>query len=188
MRVIGGKLRGNLIHNPTDKSTRPLKDVVRESIFNILKHSNNEKKELLNSNVLDLFSGTGSFGLECLSRGAKKVYFFENYENSIKILKKNIIKLNQLDNCRIIQKDAYDLSSKDLDNKIMDLIFIDPPFKDMKINMLLDNIKNLGITKKNTLIILHRNKKIKEEFIHGFKILREQTYGVSKILFGEIST
>tara|TARA_Y100000591_G_scaffold11444_1_gene8920 strand:- start:111 stop:677 length:567 start_codon:yes stop_codon:yes gene_type:complete len=188
MRVIGGKLRGNLIHNPTDKSTRPLKDVVRESIFNILKHSNNEKIELLNSNVLDLFSGTGSFGLECLSRGAKRVYFFENYENSIKILKKNIIKLKQLDNCRIIEKDAYDLSSKDLDNKVMDLIFIDPPFKDIKINILLDNIKNLNITKKNTLIILHRSKRIKEEFIDSFKILREQTYGVSKILFGEIST
>ena len=188
MRVIGGKLRGNLIHNPTDKSTRPLKDVVRESIFNILKHSNNEKKELLNSNVLDLFSGTGSFGLECLSRGAKRVYFFENYENSIKILKKNIIKLKQLDNCRIIEKDAYDLSSKDLDNKVMDLIFIDPPFKDIKINILLDNIKNLNITKKNTLIILHRSKRIKEEFIDSFKILREQTYGVSKILFGEILT
>ena len=188
MRVIGGKLRGNLIHNPTDKSTRPLKDVVRESIFNILKHSNNEKKELLNSNVLDLFSGTGSFGLECLSRGAKRVYFFENYENSIKILKKNIIKLKQLDNCRIIEKDAYDLSSKDLDNKVMDLIFIDPPFKDIKINILLESIKNLGITKKNTLIILHRSKGIKEEFIDSFKILREQTYGVSKILFGEIST
>ena len=188
MRVIGGKLRGNLIYNPTDKSTRPLKDMVRESIFNILKHANNEKKELLNSNVLDLFSGTGSFGLECLSRGAKRVYFFENYENSIKILKKNIIKLNQLDNCRILQKDAYDLSSKDLDNKIMDLIFIDPPFRDTKINMLLDNIKNLGITKKNTLIVLHRSKKIKEKFIPGFNILREQTYGVSKILYGEIST
>ena len=188
MRVIGGKLRGNLIYNPTDKSTRPLKDMVRESIFNILKHANNEKKELLNSNVLDLFSGTGSFGLECLSRGAKRVYFFENYENSIKILRKNIIKLNQLNNCRIIQKDAYDLSSKDLDNKIMDLIFIDPPFRDTKINMLLDNIKNLGITKKNTLIILNRRKKIEEEFINGFKILREQTYGISKIFFGEIST
>ena len=188
MRIIGGKLRGNLIHNPTDKSTRPLKDLVRESIFNILKHSNNEKRELLNSNVLDLFSGTGSFGLECLSRGAKRVYFYENYENSIKILKKNIIKLKQLDNCRIIEKDAYDLSSKDLDNKVMDLIFIDPPFKDIKINILLESIKNLGITKKNTLIILHRSKGIKEEFIDSFKILREQTYGVSKILFGEILT
>ena len=61
MRVIGGKLRGKLIHNPTDKTTRPLKDMVRESIFNILEHSKNEKIKFKNDVVLDLFSGSGSF-------------------------------------------------------------------------------------------------------------------------------
>ena len=81
MRVIGGKLRGKLIHNPTDKTTRPLKDMVRESIFNILEHSKNEKIKFKNDVVLDLFSGSGSFGIECLSRGVKKVFFFENYKN-----------------------------------------------------------------------------------------------------------
>ena len=88
MRVIGGKLKGKLINNPTDKNTRPLKDMVRESIFNILEHSNNEKINLNNSIIMDLFSGSGSFGIECLSRGVKKVYFYENYKPSLKILKK----------------------------------------------------------------------------------------------------
>ena len=78
MRVIGGKLRGQLIRSPTDKTTRPLKDMVKESIFNILEHSSNEKIKFKNDIVLDLFSGSGSFGIECLSRGVKKVYFFEN--------------------------------------------------------------------------------------------------------------
>ena len=77
MRVIGGKLRGKLIHNPTDKTTRPLKDMVRESIFNILEHSRNEKIKFKNDVVLDLFSGSGSFGIECLSRGVKKVFFLK---------------------------------------------------------------------------------------------------------------
>ena len=90
MRVIGGKLRGKLIHNPTDKTTRPLRDMVRESIFNILEHSKNEKIKFKNDVVLDLFSGSGSFGIECLSRGVKKVFFFENYKPSLKILEKNI--------------------------------------------------------------------------------------------------
>ena len=94
MRIIGGNLRGKKILNPTDKSTRPLKDMVRESVFNIIEHSKNEYVELNNAKVLDLFSGTGSFGIECLSRGAKKVIFFENYKNSIKILKKNLDLLN----------------------------------------------------------------------------------------------
>ena len=97
MRIIGGNLRGKKILNPTDKSTRPLKDMVRESIFNIIKHSKNEYVELNKAKVLDLFSGTGSFGIECLSRGAEKVTFYENYTNSIKILKKNLnlLKLNK---------------------------------------------------------------------------------------------
>ena len=94
MRIIGGNLRGRKILNPNDKSTRPLKDMVRESIFNIIEHSKNEYLELNNAKVLDLFSGTGSFGIECLSRGAEKVTFFENYKDSIKILKKNLNLLN----------------------------------------------------------------------------------------------
>ena len=81
MRVIGGKLRGKLINNPKDKTTRPLRDMVRESIFNILEHSKNEKIKFLNVVVLVLFSGSGSFGIECLSRGVKKVYFYENYKH-----------------------------------------------------------------------------------------------------------
>ena len=93
MRIVGGYLKGRKILNTLDKSTRPLKDLVRESIFNILEHSKGQLPKLNNSYVLDLFSGTGSFGIECLSRGARKVIFFENYFNSIKILKKNIISL-----------------------------------------------------------------------------------------------
>ena len=111
MRIIGGNLRGKKILTPTDKSTRPLKDVVRESIFNIIEHSKNEYVELSNSKVLDLFSGTGSFGIECLSRGAKKVIFFENYINSIKILKKNLDLLNLNKQSNIIEKDAYNIAN-----------------------------------------------------------------------------
>ncbi len=76
MRVISGNLKGKIIQNPTDKNTRPLRDMVRESIFNILEHSKNQKIEFKNGIVLDLFSGSGSFGIECLSRGVKKVFFF----------------------------------------------------------------------------------------------------------------
>ena len=81
MRVISGDLKGKKLLIPLDKSTRPLRDLVRESIFNILDHSPKVSVELKNSKVLDLFSGTGSFGIECLSRGAESVTFFENYVN-----------------------------------------------------------------------------------------------------------
>ena len=114
MRVIGGKLRGKLIHNPTDKTTRPLKEMVRESIFNILEHSKNEKIKFKNDIVLDLFSGSGSFGIECLSRGVKKVFFFENYKPSLKVLEKNIKGL-KIDKDSVIKEiNAYEISKENI--------------------------------------------------------------------------
>tara|TARA_B100000886_G_scaffold311091_1_gene246256 strand:- start:30 stop:596 length:567 start_codon:yes stop_codon:yes gene_type:complete len=185
MRVIGGKLRGKLIQNPTDKTTRPLKDMVRESIFNILEHSKNEKNNFDNNIVLDLFSGSGSFGIECLSRGVKKVYFFESYKPSLKILEKNLNELGLKQNSVIREMDAYKILKENIDNKKIDLIYLDPPFKDKNINKLLRKIIELKIAQKNTLIIIHRNKKFKENFVEDFKILREQTYGLSRIIFGK---
>ena len=73
MRIIGGTFKGKKISEAFDKNTRPLKDLVKESIFNILEYSKDTKINLNNSSILDLFSGTGSFGLECISRGAEKI-------------------------------------------------------------------------------------------------------------------
>ncbi len=73
MRIISGHFKGKKILQPKDFKTRPLKDLTKESIFNIIVHSNKFSINLEDSNILDLFSGVGSFGLECLSRGSKKV-------------------------------------------------------------------------------------------------------------------
>ena len=186
MRIVGGNLRGKKIFGPTDKSTRPLKDIVKESIFNIIEHSKNEFVNLNNARILDLFSGTGSFGIECISRGAKKVIFFENYPNSIKILKKNLdlLKLNKYSD--IIEKDTYEIYKSQLNLKKFDLIFLDPPFKDKKINQLIEIIKKMKITSKDTLIVIHRNKKIAENISKNLIISKEKHYGLSKIIFGKI--
>ena len=93
MRIISGDFRGKKINQPKDIKTRPLKDLTKESIFNIISHSNKINIDLKNSNVLDLFSGVGSFGIECLSRGAKHVTFVENYSGVLPILKKNLSSL-----------------------------------------------------------------------------------------------
>ena len=89
MRIIAGNFRGKKILKPKDVLTRPLKDLTKESIFNIINHSNNFSVEIKESKILDLFSGTGSFGIECLS-GAKRVTFVENY-NKILNFKKILI-------------------------------------------------------------------------------------------------
>jgi len=78
MRVISGHFKGKKILEPKDKNTRPLKDLVKESIFNIINHSKKFSINIEDSFILDLFSGVGSFGIEELSRGAQHVVFEEN--------------------------------------------------------------------------------------------------------------
>ena len=91
------------------KNTRPLRDLVKESIFNLIEHSNQFDISITNSIVLDLFSGTGSFGLECHSRGAKFITFVENYIRVLGILKKNITNMNALTCSEIIKKIVLNL-------------------------------------------------------------------------------
>ena len=108
MRIISGNFKGKKLVLPKDIKTRPLKDLTKESIFNILQHSNNLKFKLEKAVILDLFSGVGSFGLECISRGAKEVIFFENYQQTVKILTKNIINLNCQSKSKVITENIFD--------------------------------------------------------------------------------
>ena len=77
MRIISGYLKGKSIIFLKNSNTRPLKDSVKENIFNILKHSNLMNINIEKANILDLYSGIGSFGIECISRGAEKDTFVE---------------------------------------------------------------------------------------------------------------
>ena len=121
MRVIGGVFKGKKLFLPTDKNTRPLKDLVKESIFNLIQHSNKINIDIKNSSVLDLFSGSGSFGIECLSREAKKVVFLESYPEAIKVLEKNIKSLKSIENYQVIKNDCFNFfkSNKRINLKIL---------------------------------------------------------------------
>ena len=182
MRIISGKFKGKKLFHPTDEKTRPLKDLAKESIFNLIIHSKNINFNFSNSIILDLFSGSGSFGIECLSRGAKFVSFVENYPPVLKILQKNL-ELISNNNFEIIDKNIFKKDTYNYITKRYDLIFIDPPFIEKKIKeifLLLDHYKLL---KKNGVGIIHRNKNHKERLPQNIKIIDERNYGVSKILF-----
>ena len=182
MRIIGGNYRGKKITLPEDKKTRPLKDIVKESIFNLIEHSNKFKIEIKNSLVLDLFAGSGSFGLECISRGAKKVVFIENYSKILNILNRNINSINATKNTNIIEKNCFDylLENNQFQNKF-NLIFLDPPYKEERINVLIDKIKENEFLKDDGIIIVHRHKKNNLIISKKIDILDERIYGISKI-------
>tara|TARA_Y100000590_G_scaffold369291_1_gene430432 strand:- start:125 stop:685 length:561 start_codon:yes stop_codon:yes gene_type:complete len=185
MRIISGYLKGRKITGPKNIITRPLKDLTKESIFNILQHSNLITLNIKKSKILDLFSGVGSFGLECLSRGSKNVVFCENYPETYKILKKNVADFKFEKKTQIITENIFNLKKlKKFNKKKFDIIFLDPPYKEKKINNLLDDIFSLNLLEKNGVIIIHRHKKNNEIYTEKFKILKIKTYGISKIIFG----
>ena len=182
MRIISGSFKGKKIFEPKNSLTRPLKDLTKESIFNIIAHSNKLKINLSSAVVLDLFSGVGSFGIECLSRGVKEVTFVENYKEVLPILKKNLQNLD-LNNYKIIEKDIYNPDTlKKLENKF-DIIFLDPPYKYKDLEVLIERIYSNKILNTKGIIIMHRHKKEKDIFPKKINIIEEKKYGISKIIF-----
>ena len=183
MRIISGDFRGKKIIEPKDSKTRPLKDLTKESIFNIIHHSNKFKINLKSSNILDLFSGVGSFGIECLSRGVNHVTFAENYKGVLPILKKNLLSLKNTKNYQIIEKDIHNKDFFLINNKIFDLIFLDPPYKNKNLANIFLNIYDNQNLNKNGVIIIHRHKNENDILPENFKVIEEKIYGLSKIIF-----
>ena len=185
MKIIGGNFRGKKLYLPNDKLTRPLKDIVKESIFNLILHSKKINLNIQNSLVLDLFSGSGSFGIECISRQAKKVTFLENYPAAIKILKKNLNSIKNNENYEILEKDFFKFFSQNKNLSVnFDLIFIDPPYQETRINEIIKIILEKKLLSKNGIMIIHRHKKDNIQIINKLNIIENRIYGLSKILFG----
>jgi 16S rRNA (guanine966-N2)-methyltransferase len=183
MRIISGNSKGKKILQPKDLNTRPLKDLTKESIFNILTHSNKFDIRLENSNILDLFAGVGSFGLECLSRGSAHVTFIENYSNVLPVLKKNILNLGYEKNSVIVEKNILENINFKTIKKKFDVIFLDPPYKENRLLTILNNIIESNLLSNIGIIIIHRHKKEEGKFPEQFNVIEEKTYGISRVFF-----
>ncbi len=183
MRIISGAYKGRTIKFLKNSHTRPLKDSVKENIFNVLEHSNYIKTNIKNSNVLDLYSGIGSFGIECISRAAKKVTFIEQDISAANILKENLMKLSMINKSKIFVDKIEDILKKTIKEKFH-VFFLDPPFADFQFLQNIKLIKKMKIFEKIHIVIIHRQVKTKDEFKDFLEIIDTKQYGRSKIIFG----
>lgn len=183
MRIISGRFKNKKIHFPKNLKTRPLKDNVRENIFNILMHSNEVRTEIDNSKILDLYSGSGSFGLECMSRGAKQISFVENDKDALKTLFKNINLFNIENQTKVFPTSVIQYFEKIKNTIKFNIIFLDPPFKNKHVSSLLNIIKKKNIIDKKHIILVHKEKNSSDEFIGNLNVKIRKTYGRSEIFF-----
>jgi len=181
--IIGGKYKKTTLDVPS-KLVRPTSSFKREAIFSILesyaiKHSIEIYK---NKSIIDIFAGSGSVGLEAISRGIEKSYFIENNDDVIKILEKNCHKICKKNEFEIINGNAIDSLDE---NFIIEpsIIFIDPPYKKENINLLLLKILKNKIKSKKTLVIIETSKEERIAIPEGLTFFKEKVYGKTKILF-----
>ncbi len=179
MRVISGSARGTKISSIESELTRPTLDRVKESLFNIL------QTRIKDSVVLDLFAGSGALGIEALSRGAKKAYFCDKNSQAINMIKQNLEKTRFIEKSVVINKD-YKKCLSNIDEKL-DIIFIDPPYKD---NLSIDSIKIIiekGILNKDGIMIIETDEICRDkrglENLKNIQIIDERKYGRVNLIF-----
>ncbi|QXM05876.1 16S rRNA (guanine(966)-N(2))-methyltransferase RsmD [Crassaminicella indica] len=173
MRVIAGISRGMKLKSPKGLNTRPTTDRVKEAIFSMI------NPYIIDSVVLDLFSGTGSIGIEALSRGAEKAYFVDNNKNSIHVIKENIAYTKFSEKSTVLFCDAQK-AIKELclgANKI-DIIFMDPPYLKNLILPTINKIEAQGILNDDGIIVVeHDIKDSLPKEIGKFIKIKEKKYG-----------
>ena len=184
MRVISGTLKGKTISFLKSNKTRPLKDSVKENIFNIIIHSNILKIKIERSRILDLYSGIGSFGVECISRGAKNVTFVEKEKFAFQTLLNNLINLGIENKTKLFNESTANFLKKKNNNKYQ-IFFLDPPFKEKNFLEDLKLIRKKKIFQENHLIIIHREKNSKDAFNEVIEPSLIKIYSRSKIIFGK---
>ena len=171
IRITGGKHRSRLLETPNTGLTKPTMDKVRAAVFNAL------TGDIENKKILDLFSGSGSYGFEALSRGALSVTFIDKQAEAINVIKKNASNLKET-NIRIIKDDV--LSALESLDEQFDLIFVDPPYKlDIYQDVLYLLNKN-NLLSEHAIIVLEAEKELDIDFSTYTKT-KLYNYGLAKI-------
>ena len=195
IRIIAGTFRGQKLHSPPTLEVRPMLLSMRETLFNILE----SQKFIKGRNILDAFGGTGSLGIEALSRGAKQVVFAERNVLIAKSLQQNVKTFGLTDKSVIHVAPVFAAQPEIMRSAPFDLVLFDPPFRFLdpqippqlkpfddpdrmtfiyKTNELL---KNEGIFAEKALFFLHHHKKFSAPKLHGLELHKTRVYGINAL-------
>lgn len=153
MRVISGSARGTKLYSLEGENTRPTLDRVKEALFNIIQF------KLIDSDILDLFAGSGSLGIESLSRGAKHVTFCDSSREASMIVEKNLEKTRFKESSRLYNlKFEKALDKMKLEDVKFDVVFLDPPYKTNYIKEALELILEYKLLKEDAILILETDE------------------------------
>jgi len=173
VKIIAGSYGGQSLKAPNNFKTHPMSERVRGSLFNIVQN------ELAGAKVLDIFAGSGSLGIEAISRGASEVVFVERDLAANKILNENVKKLGLNDHSKIYKMGAKTFTDKN-PGESFDIIFADPPYNDMQ----LSTVSELGgILKPNGLMVLSYPGRGEIPTVYGVVVVDNRNYGTAALAF-----
>lgn len=176
MKVISGKLKGRLIDGFNIEGTRPTMDRVKESIFSSIQDN------IAGSIVLDLFAGTGTYGIEAISNYAKIVYFNDYNKECIKVIKKNLERFKVLDQGIFYNLDYLKcLNTLKKDKIKFDLVFLDPPYKLHVIDDILNILIKSDLLNKEALIICEFEDFLLDKEYNNLIKIKDKKYGSKKV-------
>lgn len=169
LRVTAGKMRGLKLESLDGITTRPTLDKVKQAIFNML------FDKTYDASVLDLFSGSGSMGIESISRGALFCTFVDINTDAIDIINKNIKKSKTEQNSKVIKSDY--VSFLNSTNSKFDLVFLDPPYNSDYVNNSLLLLKQNDLLNKDCIIVVESSKENVPSFCEEYQIIKQKFYG-----------
>ncbi|MCX7921263.1 MAG: 16S rRNA (guanine(966)-N(2))-methyltransferase RsmD [Clostridia bacterium] len=179
LRVISGTAKGHKLKTVKGDVTRPTSDRVKESLFNII------APYIAESDVLDLFAGTGNLAIEALSRGAKTAVLVDKSHESIMVIKENLAHTKMVDRATVLVGDVAVMIKKLYnEGKKFDIIFLDPPYNKNLVQSTLNHILENDIITDGGIIVAERDKDddVPEEF-GVLKLIRDQKYGDTVLSF-----
>ena len=181
MRIISGELKGKILISPDNYVIRPTSDRGKEVIFDtlssILYKQDKEYKEI---DILDIFCGTGSLGIEAISRGGKNISFIDNSEKAINLTRMNCEKLN-INNVDLINYDFFDINLSII--KQADVIFLDPPYKMYDSSEILRILLSKNLLKNNGILIFETSVKDKVQDFKELRVLKKKKVSKSSYYF-----